>query len=78
MIDGRIKGGEKMIVLDKGPQQGKGPQLQIVSPSQQTVNMAKALVTKEANRKTKKQSTAKRGKRQTLKKKKPVKKRYRR
>ena len=78
MIDGRIKGGEKMIVLDGKSQQGKGPQLQIVSPSQETTNMAKALITKARKKKAKKQSSSKRGKRQTLKKKKPVKKRYRR
>lgn len=74
MIDGRIKGGKNMTVLDNRMQHGKGEQLQIVSPSQQTVNMAKALITKESKRKIKRQSTFKRGKRRTLKKSKKTKK----
>ena len=68
MIEGKLNGDKKMMILSAKPQQGKGESIEIVSPAQQAIDMAKAKISTGVKRKTsdsKRQSPQKQRKKQT-------------
>ena len=70
MIEGKLNGDKKMLILNSKSQQGRG--VEIVSPLQQTLDIAKARISMPVKRKTpdsKQQSPAKRHRKQTAPKK---------
>lgn len=73
MIEGKLNGDKKMLILSGKPQQGKGESIEIVSPAQQALDMAKAKISRGVKRKSshsKRHSPAKRRRKQTAFKKK--------
>ena len=73
MIEGKLNGDKKMMILSGKPQQGKGESIEIVSPAQQALDMAKAKISRGVKRKSshsKRHSPVKRRRKQTAFKKK--------
>lgn len=71
MIEGRLNGDKKMLILNSKSQQGRG--VEIVSPLQQTLDIARAKISKGVKRKrpgSKRQSSSKRRRKRTPPKKK--------
>ena len=71
MIEGKLNGDKKMLILNSKSQQGKG--VEVVSPLQQTLDIAKARI-KRKRASSKQQSSPKRRRKRTAPKKKTSKK----